>query len=119
SWRGSVVPAADWSEGPDGLLTAVVRPCVPNDLWATLHAPRTVLPVSALENVVRAGASQGEGVSVARDPLVFGRITLHSEEHGNSLVEGDTALGVWKVKNAESGTPVMSVSGPRGPVGNG
>ncbi|MEU3741246.1 KR domain-containing protein [Streptomyces sp. NPDC032198] len=119
SWRGSVVPAADWSEGPDGLLTAVVRPCVPNDLWATLHSPRTVLPVSALENVVRAGASQGEGVSVARDPLVLGRITLHSEEHGNSLVEGDTALGVWKVKNAESGTPVMSVSGPRGPVGNG
>lgn len=118
SWRGSVVPAADWSEGPDGRLTALVRPCVPNDLWATLHAPRSALPVSALENVVRATASQGDGVSVARDPLVLGRITLHSGEHGDCLVEGDTALGVWKVKNAESGAAVMSVSGPRGPVGS-
>ncbi|MEU5953025.1 KR domain-containing protein [Streptomyces sp. NPDC047525] len=119
SWRASVVPAAVWSEGSDGRLTAVVRPCVPNDLWATLHAPRTALSVSALENVVRACASQGEGVSVAKNPLVIGRIALHSDERGDSLIEGDPALGVWRVKNSESGAPVMTVSGLRGPVGNG
>ncbi|MFJ5221798.1 KR domain-containing protein [Streptomyces sp. NPDC088400] len=119
SWRSSVVPAAAWSEGPDGRRSAVVRPCVPNDLWATLHAPRTALPVSALENVVRACARQSEGISVADDPLVIGRIALHSEEHGNSLIEGDPALGVWKVKNAETEAPVMTVTGLRGPTGNG
>ncbi|MFC8127860.1 KR domain-containing protein [Streptomyces sp. NPDC057302] len=119
SWRASVVPAAVWSEGADSGLTAVVRPCVPNDLWATLHAPRTALSVSALENVIRACASQGEGVSVAKDPLVIGRIAFHSEEYGNSLIEGDPALGVWRVKNSDSGAPVMTVSGLRGPVGNG
>ncbi|MGW5863133.1 KR domain-containing protein [Streptomyces sp. NPDC055239] len=119
SWRASVVPAAVWSEGQDSRLTAVVRPCVPNDLWATLHAPRTALSVSALENVVRACARQGEGVSVAKNPLVIGRIALHSDEHGDSLIEGDPALGVWRVKNSESGAPVMTVSGLRGPVGNG
>jgi hypothetical protein len=119
SWRSSVVPAAAWAEGPDGRRSAVVRPCVPNDLWATLHAPRTALSVSALENVVRACARQSEGISVADDPLVISRIALHSEEHGDSLIEGDPALGVWKVKNAQTRAPVMTVTGLRGPTGNG
>ncbi|WP_405797912.1 KR domain-containing protein [Streptomyces sp. NBC_01506] len=119
SWRSSVVPAADWTAGPDNRRTAVVRPCAPNDLWATLHAPRAVISVSALENVVQACARQSEGFSVADDPLVVGRVALHSQERGDSIVEGDPTLGVWKVRNAESGAPVMTVSGFRGTVGNG
>ncbi len=116
-WRSSVVPTAAWSDGPDGRRIAEVRPCAPNDLWAALHAPRTALSVSALENVLRACATQGNGLSVAVDPLTVGRIALHSHEHGNSLVEGDPSLGVWKVKNMDSGKPVMTVSGLPGPIG--
>ncbi len=118
-WRSSVVPAAAWAQLPDGRWSAEVRPCASNDLWATPSVPRTALAVSVLENVVRLCAKAREGLSVAVDPLVIGRVTLHSREQGNSVVEGDPALGVWRAKSAVSGLPVLTVSGFAGPLGNG
>ncbi|WP_156723589.1 KR domain-containing protein [Streptomyces apocyni] len=116
-WRSSVVPAAVWSQEPDGRRVAEVPPCAPNDLWATHYVPRTALSFSVLENVVRACARLGESLSVAVDPLVIGRIVVHSQECGNSHVEGDPALGVWKARSVPSGLPVMTISGLRGPIG--
>ncbi|MEU5683543.1 hypothetical protein DEJ48_36395 [Streptomyces venezuelae] len=115
-WRSSVVPVALWSEEPDGRRVAEVPACPPNDLWATHHVPRTSLPVGALENVLMACAKQSNGLSVTVDPLTVGRLALHSEEHGMSVVEGDPILGIWKVRRRDSGAPVMTVSGLTGPL---
>ncbi|NUQ96930.1 MAG: KR domain-containing protein [Streptomyces sp.] len=61
SWRCAVVPRARWTRTAEGRWTGEVRPCAPNDLWATAAVPRTALAMSALENVVRLCARQGAG----------------------------------------------------------
>ncbi|MDT3395897.1 KR domain-containing protein [Streptomyces sp. B1866] len=114
-WRSAVVPMATWTTGPDGRPVVEVRPCEPNDLWATPQVPRTALPLAALENVVRRCAMQGDRLSVTVDPLVIGRIALHAAAAGPVRVEGDPALGVWRVTNAGSAEPVATVSGLTGP----
>lgn len=116
SWRNAVVPRARWSRTEEGRWSGEVRPCAPNDLWATAAVPRTALAMSALENVVRLCARQGAGLSVAVDPLTVGRITVHAEENGNSVIEGDPALGTWKITSAATGARVMTITGFEGPV---
>ncbi|MDN3028372.1 KR domain-containing protein [Streptomyces sp. S.PB5] len=115
-WRSSLVPRAQWTRAADGRWAGEVRPSASNDLWATPAVPRTILPVSALENVVRLCAQQGTGLSVSVDPLTVGRVTLHAEEDGNSVIEGDPLLGTWKVSSASSGARVMTLTGFEGPV---
>ncbi|MFI6933301.1 KR domain-containing protein [Streptomyces sp. NPDC050287] len=115
-WRSSVVPRARWTRTEDRRWAGEVRPCAPGDLWATPAVPRTGLPVSALENVVRLCTRQGAGLSVAVDPLTVGRVTLHAAEDGNSLIEGDPVLGIWKVNSASSGARVMTLTGFEGPI---
>ncbi|WFB06678.1 KR domain-containing protein [Streptomyces sp. LX-29] len=117
-WRSAVVPAAAWHTGPDGRPVAEVRPCAANDLWATPQVPHPALPVAPLENIVRRCARRGEGLSVTVDPLVIGRIAPHAAERGPSRVEGDPALGVWRVTRAATGEPVLTVSGLPGPLGD-
>ncbi|MFF4800996.1 KR domain-containing protein [Streptomyces sp. NPDC001351] len=116
SWRSAVVPRARWTRTEEGRWAGEVRPCAPNDLWATAAVPRTALAVSALENVVRLCARQGAGISVAVDPLTVGRITVHAEENGNSFIEGDPVLGTWKITSATSGARFMTITGFEGPV---
>lgn len=121
-WRSSVIPAAHWQTGHDGRLTAGTRACAAKDLWATALVPATLIPVSALENVFRACTRHGDRLSVTVDPLFAGRITLHAPEPAHCLMEGDPRLGVWRVRDAASGDPVMTVTelpGPPGPVAGG
>ncbi|WNE99805.1 SDR family NAD(P)-dependent oxidoreductase [Streptomyces luomodiensis] len=115
-WRGAVVPVSGWTPG-DRPVAEVPR-CPPADLWATPLVPGTALPVGALENVVRHGTTQGDGLSATADPLVIGRIAVHSAERGPTRVEGDPSLGVWRITDAHSGDPVATVSGFPGPLGN-
>ncbi|MEU1318712.1 KR domain-containing protein [Streptomyces tibetensis] len=118
-WRSSVVPRARWTRAGRGGWEGEARPCPPGDLWATPAAPRSALPVSPLENVVRLCARQGPGLSVAVDPLTLGRVTLHTTEDGDSRIEGDPVLGTWKVTCASSGARVMTLTGCEGPVAAG
>ncbi|MFF8810707.1 KR domain-containing protein [Streptomyces pactum] len=118
-WRGAVVPAAEWEPGPADRPVGRVRPCAANDLWATPYVPHPALPVAPLENVVRRCTRRGDGLSVTPDPLVVGRITPHAPERGPSRVEGDPALGVWRITCEASGEPVATVAGFPGPLGLG
>lgn len=118
-WRGTVVPPAEWEQGPDDRPVGRVRPCAANDLWATPYVPHPALPVAVLENVIRRCTRRGDGLSVTPDPLIVGRITPHAPERGPSRVEGDLALGVWRVTREASGEPVLTVSGFSGPLGLG
>jgi hypothetical protein len=114
-----VVPRARWTRAGRGGGQGEARPCAPGDLWATPAAPRSALPVSPLENVVRLCTRQGPGLSVAVDPLTLGRVTLHTAEDGDSRIEGDPVLGTWKVTCASSGARVMTLTGCEGPVAAG
>ncbi|MFH8366930.1 SDR family NAD(P)-dependent oxidoreductase [Streptomyces sp. NPDC018031] len=118
-WHGAVVPLAVWEQGPDDRPVGRVRPCAANDLWATPYVPHPALPVAVLENIISRCTRRGDGLSVTPDPLIMGRVTPHAPERGPSRVEGDPALGVWRVTRESSGEPVLTVSGFSGPLGLG
>ncbi len=91
-------------------------PCAHGDLWVTPHEVPTVVPVAPLENLLRLWSGRGGRLTASSDPLVIGRLTLHAAERGPSRIEGDPAVGVWRVSRARTGEPVMTVHGPPGPL---
>ncbi|MFE2155485.1 KR domain-containing protein [Streptomyces lavendulae] len=110
-WRGLVVPAADWRPtGPHG-ITAEVDRCRPHDLWALPQPPECVLPVSAIENIVRAVTERTPGLYATPDPLVVHRLSLHGAAPGRVRLTGDPVLGVWRVDDADTLATVARVRG--------
>ncbi|MDT0443028.1 KR domain-containing protein [Streptomyces johnsoniae] len=116
-WRSAVVPLCAWTRDVNGRHVAEVAPCAPGDLWVTPHEVPVVVPVAPLENLLRLWAGQGGPLTATSDPLVIGQLTLHAAERGPSRIEGDAAVGVWRVSRAHTGEPVMTVHGPPGPLG--
>ncbi|UCM87921.1 SDR family NAD(P)-dependent oxidoreductase [Streptomyces marincola] len=116
-WRSTVVPLGVWTRDASGRHVAEVAPCAPGDLWVTPHEVPTVVPVAPLENLLRLWAGQGGPLSVTSDPLVIGQLALHADQRGPCRIEGDAAVGVWRVTCAHTGEPVMTVHGPPGPLG--
>ncbi|GAA4827335.1 SDR family NAD(P)-dependent oxidoreductase [Saccharopolyspora rosea] len=89
-WRGLVVPVAPWRVHPCGTRTAAPRPCPAADLWAAEPAPTSLLPVAALENVLRMAMSgrTAERVRIAR-------IALGREPGRADLALGEPSGGTW------------------------
>ncbi|MFJ6796888.1 KR domain-containing protein [Streptomyces sp. NPDC091268] len=110
-WRGLVIPAAGWRPaGPHG-ITAEVGRCRPHDLWALPQPPDCVLPVSAIENIVRAVTERTPGLHSTPDPLVVHRLSLHGAAPDRVRLTGDPALGVWRIDDAGTRSTVARVRG--------
>jgi hypothetical protein len=114
-WRGGVLPLAQWQKSAGHRQLAEVPRSVESDLWVRPWVPSTALPVAPLENILRACTVVDDRLSVATDPVVIGRITMHEPHRGSCQIQGDPALGVWKVTDVASGDPVITVTGLAGP----
>ncbi|MFE4263644.1 KR domain-containing protein [Streptomyces sp. NPDC056883] len=110
-WRGLVIPMAGWlPAGPHG-ITAEVGRCHPHDLWAVPQPPGCVLPIAAIENLVRAVVEHTPGLYATPDPLVVHRLTLHRATPERVRLTGDPALGVWRIDDAATGSTVARIRG--------
>ncbi len=111
AWRGLVIPMARWTaEGTDKIL-AEVRRSPSGDLWTVPEPPLCAVPVAALENILHAAVGRGVGWSGSSGRLSVARIELRGPEGERALIAGDPALGVWRVTDAASGSPVAVVTG--------
>ncbi|MEU6055953.1 KR domain-containing protein [Streptomyces xanthochromogenes] len=105
-WRALTVPLATWRPAGPGTLTAEVPRCRPADLWTLPRPPGHVLPVAALENILRATTRRTPGLSATPDPLTLDHLALHGPEPERARITADPALGVWRVTDAATGAPV-------------
>ncbi|MET7275067.1 KR domain-containing protein [Streptomyces flaveolus] len=113
-WHGRVVPVVRWR--PDGphRIVAEAGDCTAPDLWVVPQPPVCLVPVAALENIVRAVAERTPGLSVTHDPLVVRHLSFPSADApagGRVRLEGDPALGVWRARHADTGRTVVRVRG--------
>jgi NAD(P)-dependent dehydrogenase (short-subunit alcohol dehydrogenase family) len=104
-WRGLVLPLA--AVGTDGEITEAPAA----DLWALPIVPASLLPLTAVENVLRATALRtGTGES-----LTIAGITVHTAPGpttARTRVEGDPVRGDWRVYDS-AGRPLLHVRRPR------
>jgi NAD(P)-dependent dehydrogenase (short-subunit alcohol dehydrogenase family) len=105
-WRGRVVPLGAWHRHPDGRAYADVRPVSDADWWVDASAPRTALPLAALENVVRA-VLDGHGAQIRID-----RLSVHGTTRGGCRIEAGPEL-VWHLNDSGTGRPLATVTGLR------
>ncbi|MET8676854.1 KR domain-containing protein [Streptomyces sp. NPDC004647] len=113
-WGGLAMPLAAWrGEGPNKLVTEVGR-CHPGDLWALPQPPAFALPIAAIENIVRAVTERMPGLSTTPDPLTVSAISLRGPAPDRTRIDGDPALGVWRVTDAANGAPVAVLHRPPG-----
>ncbi|MER6615801.1 KR domain-containing protein [Streptomyces xantholiticus] len=110
-WRGLAIGLAGWRPaGPHGISAEVGR-CHPHDLWAVPRPPDCVLPIAAIENIVRAVTELTPGLFATPDPLVVHRLSLHGAAPERVRLTGDPALGVWHVDDFGSQSTVARVRG--------
>jgi hypothetical protein len=102
-WTGAIVPVGQWYRHACGSVTASVGPCAPADLWATEPVPAHVLPVAALENILRMAFAGHDG-----GPLRIGRIVVHPGPRQPDLVVGEAAGQDWYVVD-NSGSRVAAL----------
>jgi hypothetical protein len=104
-WRGLVLPLA--AVGTDGEITEAPGA----DLWALPIVPASLLPLTAVENVLRATALRtGTGESLA-----IAGITVHTAPGpttARTRVEADPVRGDWRVYDS-AGRPLLHVRRPR------
>ncbi len=98
-WRGLVLPLAD--------ATGVTRESHPGDLWAVPHAPRTRLPLGALESVLRDAARSTGAAPV----LSIGRIVFTQSGRPSGLVHRIEGRDPWIISDGTTGDPLARVSG--------
>jgi NAD(P)-dependent dehydrogenase (short-subunit alcohol dehydrogenase family) len=100
-WRGLVLPLS--AVGTAGEITEAPAA----DLWALPVVPASLLPLSAVENVLRATALRtGTGESLA-----IAGITVHTAPGpatARTRVEGDPVRGDWRVHDS-AGRPLLHV----------
>ncbi|MEU3659981.1 KR domain-containing protein [Streptomyces sp. NPDC032940] len=113
-WHGRVVPVVRWR--PDGAhrIVAEAGDCTAPDLWVVPQPPACLVPVAALENIVRAVAERTPGLSVTHDPLTVRHLSFPAADaraRGRVRLEGDPSLGVWRARHADSGRTVLRIRG--------
>ncbi|WP_432119587.1 KR domain-containing protein [Streptomyces sp. bgisy032] len=113
-WHGVVVPLARWR--PDGRhrMVAEAGRCTAPDLWVVPQPPECLVPVAAVENIVRAVTERAPGLSVTHDPLTIRHLSFPAAgtpAGGPVRLEGDPALGVWSARHTDTGRTVIRVRG--------
>lgn len=96
-WRGVILRAGRWRRHPDGTRTADVRPVAPADLWAAEPAPETLLPIAALEHILRETPAEPGGV------LRIDRLVLGGQPGRADLVLGAPAADTWYAIDRRTG----------------
>ncbi|MCI2416137.1 SDR family NAD(P)-dependent oxidoreductase [Saccharopolyspora sp. K220] len=91
-WRGVVVPLARWRKHPGGTRSASLTPCAAADLWAAEPAPASLLPISALENILRIALS-----GAPTDQLRVARISIGRAPERADLAIGEPSGQTWCV----------------------
>ncbi|MCO8308814.1 SDR family NAD(P)-dependent oxidoreductase [Streptomyces sp. RKCA744] len=110
-WGGRVIPVSAWAEEGAHRVMTEVRSCRGEELWADRDPPPGVVPVSALENVLRVTTGYARGLSRTPDPLTVPRVVVRGRGADRYRVVGDPAMGVWRIGDAGSGAPIAVVSG--------
>jgi NAD(P)-dependent dehydrogenase (short-subunit alcohol dehydrogenase family) len=107
-WRGLVVAVARWRRDATGLMSAATPPSPGADLWLAEPSPRHALPVTALENILRAVAG-GSG-PVGPGTVRIAQLLMYP---GAERADGVVGLprGTWYA--VETGNPkaVLAVHG--------
>lgn len=89
-WKGAVIPRAPWQRHACGTVTAPLPPCPPSDLWTAEPAPEHLLPVAALENILRL-AYDGHDAG----PLRIERLALHPGHRHPTRLLGTPSGETW------------------------
>ncbi|MDA3629144.1 SDR family NAD(P)-dependent oxidoreductase [Saccharopolyspora sp. WRP15-2] len=106
-WRGLVVPLARWRQHPCGTRTASLAPCADADLWAAEPPPTSLLPTTALENVLRMALS-----GTSTDRLLIGRITIGGDPQRADLLVAEPAGKTWYAVDRGTRQVALAVRGP-------
>ncbi|GAA1939257.1 hypothetical protein GCM10009754_02940 [Amycolatopsis minnesotensis] len=89
-WKGAVIPRAQWQRHACGTVTAPLPHCPPSDLWTAEPAPEHLLPVAALENILRMAYA-----GYAAGPLRIERIAVHPEHSHPTRLLGTPSGETW------------------------
>jgi NAD(P)-dependent dehydrogenase (short-subunit alcohol dehydrogenase family) len=113
-WHGVVVPVVRWRpEGPHRIV-AEAGPCTAPDLWVVPQPPACLVPVAAVENIVRALTERTPGLSVTHEPLTIRHLSFPAADAPDGArvrLEGDPVLGVWRARHTDTGRTVLRVRG--------
>ncbi|QWF85125.1 KR domain-containing protein [Amycolatopsis sp. CA-230715] len=108
-WKGAVIPRAPWHRHACGTVTASLPHCPPSDLWTAEPAPEHLLPVAALENILRMACAGHDA-----GPLRIERITVHPEHARPTRLLGTLSGDTWYAVDQSSRTAlVLRTTDPR------
>ncbi|GAA1429130.1 hypothetical protein GCM10009601_43670 [Streptomyces thermospinosisporus] len=113
-WHGVVVPSAHWRPEGRHRIVAEAGRCAATDLWVVPQPPECLVPVAAVENIVRAVTERAPGLSVTHDPLTIRQLSFPAAgtpADGPVRLEGDPALGVFSARHADTGRTLIRVRG--------
>lgn len=104
-WRGLVIPVVRWQRDATGLVVAATPPCPSTDLWLAEPSPNHALPVTALENILRAAAGPARSGTVRIAHLVV----YPGAEHADAVV--GLPPGTWYATRTGKPRAVLAVHG--------
>lgn len=104
-WRGLVIPVVAWRRHATGLVSAATPQCPSTDLWLVEPSPDHALPVTALENILRAAAGPAGSDTVRIAHLVM----YPGAERADAVV--GLPRGTWYATRTGKPKPVLAVHG--------
>ncbi|MGW2488130.1 KR domain-containing protein [Streptomyces sp. NPDC001606] len=116
-WQGLVVPMARWRPDGSHRVVAEVGQCTAQDLWVVPQPPACLVPVAAVENIVRAVTERAPGLSVTPEPLTARQLSFPASGPAGApgperiRLEGDPVLGVWSARHQDTGRTVVRIRG--------